>query len=225
MNRLNQPDAVSQGVQELIDEIREKGVNAGKDEGARIVADAESRAQWILAQAEEEAARLRQQAQQDAQFIRDAGHEALQLSMRDVLLRLRDEISQHLTHELESMIKRNLQTEESMLALLSGVAARLSGDAVPEAVLIPASVVGIDELRINPQALTEGALPDLLATVLKDLMCAGVRVLASGDHDSGVVLQYDGGTVTVELTEKVLCAALMAHLQPRFRAMLEGVVA
>lgn len=225
MNLKKTPDTVSKGVQELIDEIREKGVCAGKDEGARIVADAESRAEWILQQANEQAERVRQQAEQDALFIRESGKEALQLAMRDVLLRLRDEISVHLAHELGSILRNRVRQEDGLLALLKGVAARLVGESVPEMLLIPDSVVGVDAIRGNPKALTEGALPELLAAVLGPLMEQGVTVLAVSGLDGGCTLQYQDGLVSVELTDKVLAAALMSHLQPRFRAILEGVVA
>lgn len=216
---------VSKGVQELIDEIREKGVNEGREQGARVVADAEARAEWILQQARDEAERLKKEAEAEAKFIREAGKEALHIAMRDVLLRLRDELSQHLGHELKNMIQQKLKDEEALLVLLKGVAARIAGETVPEALLIPNSVVGVDALKANPKALTEGMLPQLLANVLAELMSKGVRVFASSDIANGCQLQYQDGAVTVDLDEEVLSAVLMAHLQPRFRAILDGVVA
>lgn len=225
MNLKNSPQTVSKGVQELIDEIREKGVTEGREQGARIVADAETRAEWLVEQAQEEARRIMQSAEAEAAFIREAGKESLQIAMRDVLLRLRDELSQHLGHELRSMIQKKLQQEDALLALLKGVAARVAGEAVPEALLIPDSVVGVDTLKANPQALTEGMLPQLLTTVLTELMSKGVTVLVSSEVTNGCQLQYQDGTVTVDLNEEVLATVLMAHLQPRFRAILDGVVA
>jgi len=219
------PETVSHGVQELIDEIRDKGVKTGREEGARIVADAESRAQWIVQQAREEAETIRSKAEQEANFIREYGREALQLAMRDVLLRLRDELSRHLSHELQRVLHNKLQQEDALLALLKGVAARIAGESVPESLLIPASVVGIDALKEHPETLREGMLPELLAEVLGQLLARGVTVLATAQQPNGCRLQYENGSISVELTDEVLTAVLMAHLQPRFRAMLEGVVA
>ena len=68
-------------------------------------------------------------------------------------------------------------------------------------------------------------LPQLLTTVLTELMSKGVTVLASSELADGCQLQYQDGTVTVDLNDEVLATVLMAHLQPRFRAILDGVVA
>lgn len=225
MNLKNSPQTVSKGVQELIDEIREKGVAEGREQGARIVADAEARAEWIVEQAQEEARRVMQAAESEAAFIREAGKEALHIALRDVLLRLRDELSEHLGHELQSMIGQKLQQQDALSALLKGVAARVAGEAVPEELLIPDSVVGLEALKANPQALSEGMLPQLLTEVLGQLMKKGVTVLASSAVTNGCQLQYQDGMVTIDLNEEVLSTVLMAHLQPRFRAILDGVVA
>mgnify|MGYP002700791796 CR=1 FL=1 len=69
----------SKGVQSLIDRLHEDGVNQGRGAGKKIVAEAESRAEWILQQANEEAQRIRDEASKDAQFIRDSGDGALEL--------------------------------------------------------------------------------------------------------------------------------------------------
>jgi V/A-type H+-transporting ATPase subunit E len=225
MSTRKTPETVSRGVQELIDEIRDKGVKAGREESAKIVADAEARAQWIVQQAKDEAERVRGKAEQESNFIRESGREALQLAMRDVLLRLRDELSRHLTHELRVVMEQKLQQEDALQALLKGIAARIAGESVPETLLIPASVVGVDALKEQPEALTEGMLPALLADLLQQLMARGVTVLATAEQSNGCRLVYENGTISVDLSDQVLTSVLMAHLQPRFRAILEGVVA
>ena len=80
MSEQAQDQFASRGVQELIDQIREKGVNAGEEEGTRIVQDAEQRAQWIVEQAKEQADEVRAKAEQDAGFTRSAGNESLELA-------------------------------------------------------------------------------------------------------------------------------------------------
>ena len=224
MTKPSQPEIVSHGVQALIDDIREKGVNAGKEEAARIVADAEARAEWIVRQAREQAEQIRHEAETDARFIREAGADALRLAMRDVQLKVRDELSVHLAHQLQQIVGISLQQSDTLAAMLATLAARLNGQAVPETVTIPATVAGIETLRAQPQSLTEGNLPQLLAQAVRELLNSGVQILQDPQLKSGCVLAYAGGSVQVELTEAVLSAALMAHLQPRFRALLEGVV-
>ena len=46
---------VSSGVEALIQRLRDEGVESGRAQAEKIVADAETRAGWILKQAEEDA--------------------------------------------------------------------------------------------------------------------------------------------------------------------------
>jgi V/A-type H+-transporting ATPase subunit E len=220
----NQADIVSHGVQELIEELQKNGVDAGKEEGQRIIADAEARAKWIVDQAQAEAKALLQEAEKKASFVRDAGSEALKLAMRDVQLRLRDEISQHLAQELEQSISQAIDQPEALNQLLIGLATKLAGEEVPQAILIPAKVIGLDELRENPQALTEGQLPALLADSLQSLMRQGIEVLTSKDNERGCIIQFSDNKVAIHIDEETLTHALLQHLQPRFRDLLEGVI-
>lgn len=94
----------SRGIQELIDEIREKGVSAGERESTRIVQDAEQRAKWILEQAQEQAQEVHATAEQEAEFIRNAGRQSLELAFRDIRAKLRDDLSQQFAQQLQKMI-------------------------------------------------------------------------------------------------------------------------
>ncbi|RZV50225.1 MAG: ATPase, partial [Pseudomonadales bacterium] len=55
----------SRGIQELITLLKDKGVKAGKDEGVKIINDAEKRADWLLKQAQEEARKVISEANQE----------------------------------------------------------------------------------------------------------------------------------------------------------------
>ncbi|MBZ9558404.1 MULTISPECIES: ATPase [unclassified Modicisalibacter] len=214
------------GVQTLLDTLREQGVEAGRQEAARLVEDAEQRADWLLAQAREEAERITREANAEAEQLREGGRQALTLAYRDLCLTARDTFSQQFASELQSLVREALDTPDVLARLLQAAATR---SAVPDdtegEALLPERVIGLAELRDDPQALHEGALPDLLVQVARAMLARGITLRGDPDVDAGVHFVLDDGRVHVDLSDQALAALLLRHLQPRFRALLEGVVA
>ena len=66
---------VSSGVEALIQRLRDEGVENGRAQAEKIVADAEARAGWILKQAEEDVQRIRKQATEEADRLLSEGCE------------------------------------------------------------------------------------------------------------------------------------------------------
>lgn len=218
------PEIISQGVQQLIDDIREKGVAAGQAESERLIADAKTRATWIIEQAEEEAAAIRAEASKDGNFLRQSGREALNLAMRDVLLKLQDELSAHLSHQLEQMVALELRQPDTLAAILASIAARIAGDEQPQAVLLPETIADLAALKADPKALFAGELPGLLGDALRRLLANGIELLPDASLGAGCKLRHADNNLVVAIDNDSLSAVLLAHLQPRFRALLQGVV-
>ena len=214
----------SRGVQELIDQIREKGVNAGKEESTRIVQDAEQRAQWIIEQANEQADEVRAKAEEDAEFTRTAGRESLALAFRDIHAKLRDELTQQFAQQLQKLIVLELQDPETLKKLLMSAAAtsRLPDEAMT--IVLPDHTSGLEELREDPEALQRGPLLELISATARELFSSGITVESGGRGRAGMHVLLRDGEVSVDLSEQALADLLLAHLQPRFRAILEGLV-
>ncbi|OHV10025.1 hypothetical protein [Kushneria phosphatilytica] len=216
----------SHGIQELIDTLRSEGVEAGRQEATELVAQAHQRAEWLIHQANEEAERIRAQAEEEARTLREAGTQALRLAYRDLCLTARDTFSHQFANELEALIRESLDEPEILAGMITEVARRTP---LPEGVkgeaLLPEHVVGLDELRDNPQALHEGALPGVLAQVAGRMLERGIVLKSDHDVEAGVRFRLDEGHIQVDLTDRAIADMLLRHLQPRFRALLEGVVA
>jgi len=84
--------------------------------------------------------------------------------------------------------------------------------------------VGLEELRQDPNALQQGPLIELVSATAKELFSSGITVETGGRGDAGMEVLLRDGEVVVDLGEQALSALLLAHLQPRFRAILEGLV-
>ena len=212
------------GVQELIDQIREKGVNEGKSEGIRIVSDAEQRAEWIIKQAKEEAEAIKESAEQNARFVKDAGKDALGLALRDIKLKLKDELSIQFSEQLRKLVEKELQDPNTLKALLISAVSKTSIPDEGVTIVLPDRAKGINELREDPKSLEEGVLVELVSDTAKQMLTKGVDVRFDNNLDNGLTFLLNDGEVSVDVTDKSLSAMLLQHLQPRFRAILEGVV-
>ena len=56
------------------------------------------------------------------------------------------------------------------------------------------------------------------------MLIAGVNFKASHDVQGGMSLKLQDRDLTLDFTEQAVAYMLLQHLQPRFRAILEGVV-
>lgn len=214
----------SKGIQDLIDRIREKGVNAGREESSRLINDAEHRAEWVLRQAEEQAAEILQKAEQDAEFIRTSGRESLELAFRDIKMKLRDQLSQQFSRQLGKLIVTELQDPETLKQLLISAAGKSKVPDEQARISLPEEAAGLQQLRDDPALMQGGPLVEMVSEVARELFTQGVEVSADGRMKAGMQIALRGEQVIVDLTERTLADLLLAHLQPRFRAILEGVV-
>jgi V/A-type H+-transporting ATPase subunit E len=97
-----------------------------------------------------------------------------------------------------------------------------SGQSVE--VLLPRALVGLEELRRKPLELREGSLSHFVLSVAGNVLAEGVTFGAAGDDARGIRLHLEGKNVQIELTDEAVASLLLQHLQPRFRAILEGTV-
>jgi len=214
----------SKGIEELIELLKNKGVVAGKAESTRIVEDAERRADWLITQAKEEAARIRAEAERDAKFIHQAGKDNLHTAFRDIKLRLKDELSNQFANQLKELIQHELANPDTLKSLLQQAASRVELKDEPMDIILPDKVLGLEALRQDPGSLKSGPLMEVLSDVTRKLFQSEVHFKTGSSHQGGIVFSLKEGEIHVELTDDALTELLLHHLQPRFRAVLEGVI-
>ena len=218
---------VASGVQALIDRLREQGIEAGRQDAEKTVADAEARARWVVDQAQEEATRLREQAQSDADRTRTAGQEALQIAVRDALLAVKTDLTQRFAREMRRLISDQMKSEEMLQQMILEVAGRSReaiGETEPATVILPRDVVGLNDLRRKPEEMQEGTLAHFVLATATDLMREGITFGVSEDEQTGIRVRLEGSELTLDLTDEAVANLLLQHLSPRFRALLEGIV-
>ncbi|MCS4505531.1 V-type proton ATPase subunit E [wastewater metagenome] len=218
----------SSGVEALIERLREEGVEAGREEARRIVADAESRASWMIEQAEEDAERLRAQAREEAQRLEASAREAIRVAARDSVLEMQTTLTHRFREHLRWLVRDALSDEAFLQRLILELAARQRSDTPLEAdghteILLPRDVLGLEELRRHPEALREGSLAHFVVAQARDVLREGVDFTV-GEHEHGLRVRLNDHDMELDITEDAVAALLLEHLQPRFRAMLEGIV-
>ena len=219
----------SYGVEALIERLHDQGVVEGRTQGDQMVADANKRAAKIISDAKQEAAEIIKQARQEKASLESAGRDALMLAARDAHLKLREMVMTRFSDEVSRLVGQATSPDEFIAQLILQVAGKARQEAAMDqspvmTVELPKDVVGLDDLRRNPEELKEGTLAHIVLSVMANLLRDGITYRAVGDQSGGLKIYLQDGSVEVDLTDEAVTAVLLEHLQPRFRALLEGVV-
>jgi len=213
----------------LIVRLRDEGVTAGRTEAERMVSDAQARAHAIVHKAEAEAKAKLEAARKEVEGLRRGGEDALRAAARDTVLDLKDRLTRRFAEDVGKTVSSAMHDEEMLKKMILAIVgrAREEGGVDQSAdveVILPRSVVGLDELRRKPEELREGSLTHYVAATAGEMLRAGVRFGRANDDSEGIRAKLHDRGVTVDISDKAVAEAILEHLQPRFRALMEGVV-
>ena len=213
----------SSGVQELIDQLQEQGVERGKEEAERLVADARQKAHAILQKANAEAERIVTQARDETEHLKTAGEDALRLACRDAVLKLREAIGEDFESKVRRLVSHTLGDQEYLKQLILAIAKQSVPDASagPIEIVLPENAVTLEELEANPEELKEGTLSHFVMGLAGDIVRDGLSFNVSDADDRGIRVRLVDEDVEIELADDTITALLMKHLTPRFRAIME----
>jgi V/A-type H+-transporting ATPase subunit E len=221
--------ATAAGIEALIARLRQEGVDEGRAEAERIVDEAERRARVLVEKAEAAAASVRKAASEEADRLRMGGEQALKVAMRDTVLELKQILTVQFADQVRGAVSTTAGDEDLLKKMILAVASRARDESALDTaaaleIVLPRSAVGLEDLRRNPEDLREGSLSHFAAAAASEMLRKGVTFTRSRDESEGirVVLSDDG--VTLDLTDHAIAEVILRHLQPRFRALLEGVV-
>lgn len=216
---------VSVGVQELIEKLRSQGVQSGRTEAEKLVTDAQTQADQLVKEAQDKADAIISKAREEASFITKAGQEALQLAERNAVLELKDYLLEKFSSQVSAVVNNTMEQEEVLKKMILEVAGEnhLRGEKNVEVVL-PRKVIGVDELRENPELVKQGPLLEFVMNQASDMLQQGVTFSVGDAAQSGIGFRLKDKDIEVELTDEAVAAVLLRHLQPRFRALLEGII-
>lgn len=227
-NRLSS-NMVSSGVEELIDKLRSDGIEAGKNTAATLIAQAESEAARIHEEVKQQAEKIISEARLEAQRLQKGGEDALNIAMRDIVLKLKAKLNETVSERVKKLISTELAKEELLRELILEIAGKARKEADLDTdnkikMLLPAELVGLEELREHPLELEEGSLSHFILNVASDVLREGVSFGVSEDGKHGLRIHLEEKDIVIDLSDERIAELLLEHLQPRFRAILEGMV-
>ncbi len=225
----SQPHIASSGVESLIERLRNEGVVSGQKKSEDLVLNAQKRAEWIVEEAELEAKAILDKARKEVNALTKAGEDALKLARRDAFLKLRDTLLGSFGDEVMRVVGKQMTdkqfTEKLILALAGIVREKASLDEHKEIVIsLPRTIMGVDELRQNPEELNKGVLSHYTASIAANLLRKGVKFEVSDDIKAGLSVRLVDDAMVIDFTDEAVSALLLEHIQPRFRALLQGIV-
>ncbi len=229
MARQAEAPPISRGVDELIARLHEEGVSAGRSEADGIISKAHAEANRILSEARAEAKQMLETAHKESDSYRAAGEQALKSAMRDANLEMRSRLTERFSSDVKRLVTQNLADNELLKRMILEVAGRARdsaslGDDEEIDVILPENVIGMEELRGDPEELQKGRLTGYVLGLTGELLREGVTLSASDELEGGIRIHVPDRDITLDLSDRAVAELLLRHLQPRFRAVLEGIV-
>lgn len=226
---MNNNRTTASGVEALIERLKNEGISAGQEKAENIVLDAQKRAEWLIEEAQQEAEQIVAKAREEADAVLASGRDALELAGRDALIKLRDLLLNSFSAEVTRVVGKTMQDPDLLrqliLSLAGSVRAQTSIDQSPAVtVQLPEDVIGIEELKQNPDELQQGALSVFTAAIAADMLRDGVKFHVDNDLSGGLLIKLEAEGMLIDFSDATVAALLLNHMQPRFRALLQGIV-
>ncbi len=229
-NKDHKNEIISHGVESLIERLKNNGVQAGKTEADNIIKQAQEQADKIINDARDEENLLISNAHKKIQQEKQAAIDALELAARNMRLELRQRMISRFKEEVKRLVHKELDNEsiirQIILLLAVDTAEQLQKfkDSKIE-IQLPEKVLDFDKIRNNPKLLENDPLKKLVQGATSEMLRAGMNLKVHTDkREVGIKVRIVGEDIELDLTEEAITDILLKHLQPRFRALLEGLL-
>ena len=217
------------GVQELIDRLRSEGVESGRSEAERLIEEANAEKRRILEEAEQEAQRRKDAAQREVDRMKQAAQDSLHQAARDTVLDLRQQMLEHFRADVRNLVSIEMREQEVIKQLILQAAARAGAEIAaydPDQleIVLPRDLPGVAELTDDPDRLEQDQLVRLVNAITGDRLRAGLTFRVADDRQQGIRVVASDQDIEFDLSEQAMADLILSHLQPRFRALLDGLV-
>lgn len=201
---------MSQNVQELINKIKQDGLQTAQAKAKEIEAAAEKQAQEVLARAKSQAEKITADAQSRQQQIEASSRESLKQAARDTLLSVKQEVIALLDKIAARSVRESL-TPEQTAALISEVtkgffAEQSDGKGVE---------VGLSEE--SRSRLEQGFLEKLQKEIK-----AGITIRTADDLTGGFTISFDEGRSCFDFSEAALAEYLGKYVNEYVGKLLKS---
>jgi V/A-type H+-transporting ATPase subunit E len=214
---MSESAAKSSGVKELIDRIRDEGVQAARQEADRIITEAKAQAARIVSDAKAEAATLKKDAETATQREQMAAIEALRIAARDTGLELRAAVMA----AFEEHVRRLVTDVTSDGSVLRDMILVLAGRAAEDLIKNKNAAI------LVPKHLADQATPELeeflrqtAVALSADVLRKGIELIPSSDVQGGARVRLVDDELEIDLSDEALSEMMLKLLLPRYRKIL-----
>jgi V/A-type H+-transporting ATPase subunit E len=201
---------ISSGVQQLIDRLHGEGVAAGKKEGEHLIEEARREAAQIVADARKSAEEHHAQTRADIEREKEAAKAALRMAARDTVLKMRSEVAARFEAQIRRLVTEELQDREFLRRLILEVAGKSVSEVAPGQAM---------EILVSDK----GGLEQMVKEISADMLREGIEIKSAGEAQTGIRARLKGEDVEIDMTDRAIFDALIRHLLPRFRYIVQGI--
>ena len=197
---------MAEQIQELINRIKNEGIQTAEEKATQIEQDANAKATQIIADAEKQAADLKAHAQEEIKRTQESTQKALEQSGRDMLLSLRQRIEQSLNKILSQEVSGALSSDQL-------------GKILTDVIKSTASDQGQTVVELSANDLN--ALKSTVVGKLQDSVKGGVSFNSSDDIQGGFTISYDAGKSSYDFTDESLANYLGTFVNDQVATILK----
>lgn len=194
-------------LEQLIDKIKQEGVEEAKKQAENILAETEKEVKRIIDDAHAQAKKIKEEAQTQSEQLKQNTEEALKQSARDVTLMVREKLSAI----MDSILKRNIDqglSVEFLKDLIANVIDKWSQDRS----------VNLDVL-VNQE--DKQRLEEMLFAQIGHELRSNVEIKINNSIDKGFRIGTHDGNVYYDLSDESIIEALKVFLNPALARVLE----
>lgn len=192
---------MTEKLQGLLEKIQKDGIGKAEEEKGRIIADARKEAAKIIEKAEAEAQQSRKQAEADAENLRSRAETAIRQAARDVVLKLKEELS----NRIENIVRTQAQAAMSP-EFMRELILKISDNLLPKGKGKPAQV----QVLVSPDDLKK--LGESLKGSLTDSFKHDPALIPAGDIGAGLKLGVKDSDMFLDFSDEAVTDLLREYL-------------
>ena len=216
----------TQGVQNLIDQIRDDGVKASNEEFEKIIREAKDQAAQIVNRAKAAAKKSLEDAHAEIKSEKSSSLAALQLAARETTLKLKAQVISSFDHHVRRLVTMEMKDKDFLrqiiLTIASKVATELPKDQAAE-ILLADSETKTGEDPTWKKTKEEESIRHFILAVSGEMLREGIELKATEGKEVGLRLKLKGEDLEIDLTDKAISDLFLKNLLPRFRTVIEGI--
>lgn len=194
-------------LKELIEKVKQEGIQKGREEARQILRDAEKEAESKILSARRDAEKIHKQAVEDAAKLKQEAEDSIRISLRDMTLKFRNRIHELFNRVILEEVQANMTTD-----FLKKVIEDLFGQWQKG-----------DETGVQLK-LSRGdhdRLGQFFTSRLSDHLKSGVTVVPDPTLEKGFRISLRDGSLYYDFSARTIAEIISGDLEPAIAELLE----